>query len=96
MIIAKSTAPYAPPAAGEPFKPCSECGRPVATSIGPDALEIWCTDACLDAWMAADPKRCEGWVSLSDLTIEQTAKMFRESGLDLVIDGCPVGDPVPS
>lgn len=96
QAVAKTTAPFRPPAPDEPSKPCSECGRLVGTSLGPEAQEIWCTDVCHDAWMAADPARREGWVSLSDLTIEQQADLFRRSGLNLAIDGIPVGPRQPS
>lgn len=93
---AKPTAAFRDPAPGEPAVPCSHCARRVPIGGMPECREVWCTDACHDAWMAADPKRREGWVSLSDLTIEQTAEMFRSIGLDLSIDGVPVKGRMPS
>lgn len=93
---AKPTGPYREPGHDEPSEPCSQCGRPVSSLGHPESIARWCTNACHDAWMAADPKRSEGWISLSDLTIEQTAELFRRSGMDLSFDGVPVGGRTPS
>ena len=52
----------------------------------------WCGDACSEAWMDADPKRREGWISVGDMTREQLNEALGDIGLRL--DG--VGPRQPS
>ena len=54
--------------------PCDYCGETLTLSAGDilDATSLrWCDDVCADAWTAEDPKRSEGWVSVSDATPTQ-------------------------
>lgn len=91
----KTSAPT-PLMPGEPTEPCGQCGKPIRTAGTPESTGRWCSDVCHNAWFDADPKRREGWVSLSDLTIEQQAEMFKGIGLMLTVDGKPVAERTPS
>jgi hypothetical protein len=79
---------------------CAQCGKTLApwpyqtpkpeTSRDEHGTPMqWCSSACSDAWMAADPKRREGWISVGDLTPERLNEMLGEVGLGLAGVGKP-------
>lgn len=44
---------------------------------------MWCSDACVELWMAADPKRREGWVAIGELPPEVLREKLAEVGIEL-------------
>jgi len=65
---------------------CEYCGKKGAEPTGnstPIARMMWCSNECLAAWENEDPKRKEGWVSVSDLSRERLSELFEASGLKL-------------
>lgn len=81
-----------------PEATCAQCKRVLEPTPEPQPESAlwedgtpmqWCSSACADAWMAADPRRSGGWISVGDRTLERLNEMLGEIGLGLEGVGKP-------
>ncbi len=82
----------------DPNQTCLFCGHdfgPRSLDSPPTSIDettghesLWCSAPekdCWNKWADQDPKRREGWITLSDLTPEQVNEVFNAVGLRLEV-----------